>query len=178
MQLGFFFDQTRCSGCYTCIAACRQWHHSQADRRRVETFEEGEFPAVKVTFLSLSCLHCESPACVSACPTGALWKRKEDGIVLVNSEDCLGKADCGQCSLACPYGAIGFGVDERVDKCDFCRRRMEAGEKPICVLACTTRALDFGPLEELRAAVGVRKDAKGFEYNAEVKPSIVFKPKN
>jgi anaerobic dimethyl sulfoxide reductase subunit B (iron-sulfur subunit) len=177
MQLGFFFDQTRCSGCYTCIVACRQWHHSQADRRRVETFEEGEFPDVNVTFLSLSCLHCESPACVSACPTGALWKRKEDGIVLVNSEDCLGKVDCGQCRLACPYDAIGVGVDERVEKCDFCRRRIEAGEKPICVLACTTRALDVGPLEELKAAVGVRKEAKGFVHNVEVKPSIAFKPK-
>jgi anaerobic dimethyl sulfoxide reductase subunit B len=177
MQLGMFFDQTRCCGCYTCVAACRQWHRSPVARRRIETIEEGEFPDVKVAFLSLSCLHCASPACVASCPTGALRKREEDGIVQFDSRDCLGKADCGQCSSACPYQAIGFGIDERVEKCDLCRERIGAGEKPICVLACITRALDVGPLEELKAAFGDHSESKGFDYNVDVKPSIVLKPK-
>jgi anaerobic dimethyl sulfoxide reductase subunit B (iron-sulfur subunit) len=177
MQLGFFFDQTRCCGCYTCIAACRQWHRSPIARRRVETFEEGEFPDVKVTFLSLSCLHCDAPACVASCPTGAVWKRKEDGVVLFNSQDCLGKDDCGRCRSACPYRAIGFGVDDKVEKCDLCGQRIDSGEKPICVLACITRALDVGPMEELKATYGDRKEAKGFDYDGDAKPSIVLKQK-
>ncbi len=178
-QWGFFFDQSRCSGCFTCIIACRQWHHGGINRRRVETIEEGEFPHVTVAFLSLSCLHCESPACVAICPVGALSKRTEDGIVLIDEQCCLGRDTCGQCHDACPYEAIGFKdePDATAEKCDFCLQRITQDEKPLCVLSCPIRALDFGPLADLKDKYGDRIAAKGFTYDGEIRPSIVFKCK-
>ena len=178
-QWGFFFDQSRCSGCYTCILACRQWHDTATNWRRVDTLEEGVFPHMKISFLSLSCLHCESPACVSACPADALWKREEDGIVLIDEQQCLGKNACGQCLEACPYQAIGFkdAPDAKAEKCDFCRQRMKLDQKPLCVISCPTRALDVGWLSEIKDKYGERKDARGFRYDTEVKPAIVFKCK-
>ncbi|MFH1350082.1 MAG: 4Fe-4S dicluster domain-containing protein [Pseudomonadota bacterium] len=177
MQWGFYFDQTRCCGCYTCILACQQWHNTQVNWRWVKTLEEGAFPHVRVSFLSLSCLHCDSPACVSSCPTDALWKREEEGIVLFDKERCLGKDDCGQCLEACPYQAIRFENDAvaKVEKCDLCWERIREGDKPLCVAACITRALDAGPLDELRERYGDQTEAKDFIYDKRLRPSIVFK---
>lgn len=178
-QWGFFFDQSRCCGCYTCILACRQWHDSPVSRRRVDTMEAGEFPHVRVAFLSLSCMHCEFPACVGSCPADALFKRTSDGLVLVDHANCLGKDACGRCRDACPYQAIGFEdkPDATAEKCDFCWQRKEQDEKPICVLACPTRALDAGGLGDIKRKFGERKEARGFVYDDRVKPAIVFKTK-
>lgn len=178
-QIGFSFDQSRCSGCFTCILACRQWHHSGINRRRVETIEQGEFPQVIVAFLSISCLHCESPACVATCPADALRKRTEDGIVQLDHQSCLGRDTCGQCLDACPYEAIGFkdGPDAKAEKCDLCLQRITQDEKPLCVLSCPTRALDSGPLDELKDKYGDRKEVMGFAYDVQMRPSIVFKCK-
>jgi anaerobic dimethyl sulfoxide reductase subunit B (iron-sulfur subunit) len=175
-QWGFYFDQSRCSGCLTCILACRQWHHSRINWRRVETIEQGEFPQLTVAFLSLSCLHCDCPACVATCPADALWKRPEDGTVQIDDQRCLGRDICGQCLNVCPYEAIGFKdePDAKAEKCDFCLQRLQQNEKPLCVLACPTRALDAGPLAELKDTYGDRQEAKGFGYDAAIRPSIVF----
>ena len=128
---------------------------------------------------SLSCLHCDSPICVSSCPTGALRKRNEDGIVTADKEICLGKEECGQCLNACPYEAINFEEDSdaKIEKCDLCLPRIIVGDKPICVLACTTRALEVGPLNELMARYGNRQETNDFKYYSDVRPSIVFKVK-
>lgn len=178
-QWGFFFDQSRCSGCLTCILACRQWHHSHINWRRVETIEKGAFPHVSVAFLSLSCFHCDCPACVAICPAGALWKNPADGTVQVDAESCLGRDVCGQCLDACPYAAIGFKdePDAKAEKCDFCWQRLKQDEKPLCVLSCPTRALDTGSLAALKNTYGDRKEAKGFVYNDKIRPSIIFKCK-
>lgn len=109
MQLGFFFDQTRCTGCDTCTIACKDWHEyplgaEPAAWRWVEAIESGKYPRPSVKYLALSCLHCAHPACVDACPAGAIRKRDEDGIVVVDREACLGKDQCGaMCRDACPY---------------------------------------------------------------------------
>jgi len=178
-QWGFFFDQSRCSGCFTCILACRQWHHSRINWRRVATLEEGAFPHVTVAFLSLSCLHCDNPACVAACPTDALWKRSEGGTVQIDDLRCLGRDTCGQCLDACPYEAIGFAdePDAKAEKCDFCWQRVTNDEKPLCVVSCPMRALDAGPLAQLKEKYGDRREAKGFVYDSAIRPSIVFKGK-
>ena len=69
-----------------------------------------------------SCLHCETPACVTVCPTGASYKRAEDGIVLVNADTCIG---CKLCSWACPYGAREYDDDDGVmKKCTLCVDRI------------------------------------------------------
>lgn len=182
MQLAFYFDQTRCTGCYTCVVACKDWHDvppGPASWRRVLTIEKGEYPELFVAFLSISCLHCAQPACVRVCPTDAITKRNEDGIVTVDQEACLGKDACGLCLTACPYGAPQFGPehDARMEMCDLCLDRWQEGKKPICVAGCPTRALDAGPIEEMEAKYGQIHQAAGFVYDQKLQPSIIFKAK-
>ena len=159
MQMAFFFNQTRCSGCLTCVVACRQWHSADHDRlswRRVETIEKGSFPDLRVSFLSLSCLHCQDCPAVPSCPTLAMTKRKKDGIVLVDPEKCIGSSACGNCRDACPYAIPQFnpGQNFKMEKCDFCVDRLSRGEPPICVEACPMHALDAGDLEEMKKKLG------------------------
>jgi len=180
MQLGFYIDQSRCTGCYTCTVACKDWHDIPAGPvswRWVVTVEKGKYPEVFVAFLSLSCLHCAEPTCVSACPVNAITRRQQDGIVIVDQEMCLGKDDCGLCQEACPYGAAQFSAEEgaKMQKCDFCADRWEEGKKPICVESCPMRALDAGTLEELEAKYGSLKEVDGFTYVEENRPSVLFK---
>lgn len=106
-------------------------------------------PAMTLHF-PRSCLHCETPACVTVCPTGASYKRAEDGIVLVDEDKCIG---CKLCSWACPYGAREYStVDGVMKKCTLCVDRIynqhlpEAERQPACVQACPTRARHFGDL--------------------------------
>ena len=98
MQMGFYFDQTRCVACLACITSCKQWHHvppGSAKWRRVITTESGKYPNVAVNFLSTGCYHCAEPVCVDVCPAKAISKREQDGIVLVNSEKCREPNPCG-----------------------------------------------------------------------------------
>ncbi len=181
MQMGFYFDQTRCNGCFTCIVACKDRHDIPAGPvswRRVTTMEKGLFPDLHVAFLSTACHHCEKPACVSVCPVEAVTKREEDGIVIVDPEVCLGR-DCGQCLEACPYNAPQFGLedDAKMQKCTFCIDRLADGKKPACVDACPMRALDAGPMEDLRAKYGDIRETEGFVFSKELSPCVVFKPK-
>ena len=182
LQHGFFFDQSRCTGCLTCIIACKQWHsvdYEAMNWRRVETVENGTFPHLKVSFLSISCLHCLTPPCVSACPASAIVKRQEDGIVVVDSEKCLGQPDCGLCEEACPYGIPQFnpGRDFKMEKCDLCLDRQEQGKQPICVDACPVHALDSAPLEELSKRYGSGTVAEGFDFSRKANPSIILRKK-
>ena len=182
MQLGFYFDQTRCTGCFTCVVACKDWNDVEAGPaswRRVETIERGKYPDVFVAFLSTTCYHCTEPACVSACPANAIAKREEDGVVVVDQERCLGKDSCDLCWQACPYKAPQFGAGEnaKMQMCNLCLDRWAEGKQPICVTGCPTRALDSGPIDEMMAKYGEAKEAQGFAYSSETKPSVVFKPK-
>jgi len=182
MQLGFYFDQTRCTGCFTCVIACKDWNDvaaGPASWRRVKTIERGKYPDLFVAFLTTACYHCAEPTCVSACPTSAITKREEDGIVVVEPEICLGKDNCDLCWQACPYKAPQFPAEEnaKMQKCDLCLDRWADGKQPTCVASCPMRALAAGPVEELMVAYGEAKEAHGFAYSAETKPSVVFKPK-
>ena len=185
MQTGFYFDQSRCTGCSACLIACEDWHEydlgsEPANWIRLTAIEKGKFPDLSLTYLFITCLHCADPLCVPACPAGAITKREEDGIVIVDREACLGNTNCdGACQAACPYDAPQFGPepDAKVQKCDLCLDRWAEGKKPICVEACPMRALDAGPLIELKAKYGDIQEAEGFVYSEEAKPSIVFKLK-
>ncbi len=110
---------------------------------------EAAQPAMTLHF-PRSCLHCETAACVTVCPTGASYKRAEDGIVLVDEDKCIG---CKLCSWACPYGAREYSAVEGVmKKCTLCVDRIynahlpEAERQPACVQACPTKARHFGDL--------------------------------
>jgi anaerobic dimethyl sulfoxide reductase subunit B (iron-sulfur subunit) len=183
MQMAFYFDQSRCIGCYTCSIACKDWHDIKAgpaNWRRVTSREWGAYPNVFLTYLSLSCNHCENPACVTACPASAITKKEEDGIMVVNGEECLGNEICDTlCKQACPYSAPQFGDEEgaKMQMCTFCLGRLAENKKPICVEACPMRALDAGPIEELREKYGNLQEVEDFTYSEKIKPSIVFKPR-
>jgi Fe-S-cluster-containing dehydrogenase component len=118
-QLGLVIDLDVCVGCHACAVNCKEWNasgHSAplTDREpygaepdgvwfnRIHAFEVGEGENGHTVYFPRSCLHCDEPACVTVCPTGASYKRAEDGIVLVNADTCIG---CKLCSWACPYGA-------------------------------------------------------------------------
>ena len=181
MQLGFYFDQTRCTGCDTCTIACKDWNEyplgaEPANWRWVVEIESGTFPDLSVNYLALSCLHCAQAPCVEACPADAIHKRPEDGIVTVAREACLGRDACGaMCEAVCPYGAPRFGPEPnaRMQKCDLCLDRWGEGKLPICVAGCPMRALDAGDIEELKAKYGNTIQAVGFTYDTTTRPSIV-----
>lgn len=183
MQRGFYFDQTRCTGCLTCGVACKDWHDIPAGPvkwRVIKPIEKGVFPEPFVAYLAESCYHCGSPGCADACPVGAISKREEDGIVVVDREMCLGRSVCGgQCRDACPYGAPQFaeGEEDQMQKCDLCLDRLAEGKKPVCVESCPLRALDAGPVARLREKYGSSQEAAGFAYSEELRPSVVFKGK-
>jgi anaerobic dimethyl sulfoxide reductase subunit B (iron-sulfur subunit) len=168
MQMVFYFNRSRCTGCYACVVTCKDWHDippGPVFLRRVIVTEEGRYPEVTVSFLSTACHHCAHPACVPACPAGAITKRETDGIVVVDRELCLGGEQCARvCLEACPYEAPQFGEepDARMQKCDLCSGRWQEGRKPVCVEACPMRALDAGSQEEMEAKYGLGKETAGF----------------
>lgn len=182
MQLGMYIAQNRCTGCFACVVACKDWHDVPAGPAswiRLKTIEKGKFPNLFVAFLPITCWHCENPECVSACPAEAITKRDVDGIVIVDREACLGRDDCGMCLDACPYDAPQFGAEEnaKMQKCDFCIDRWAEDKKPICVSSCPLQALDAGPINELRAKYGDVRETVGFAFSESLVPSITFKPK-
>ena len=152
-QKAFYFDMTTCVGCHACQVACRDrngLYNPGEIFRKVDTYEGGKFPTPWFFPLSIACNHCAKPACVAICPTGAMYKDEETGLVLLDSALCDG---CGLCTMACPYKEpILLKMDEKTvcAKCDGCYTNVKKGENPVCVDACNMRSLQFGDLEELQ----------------------------
>jgi anaerobic dimethyl sulfoxide reductase subunit B (iron-sulfur subunit) len=148
-QLGFSLDISRCSGCMACTVACFDQNDlpgNQAAFRHVSKIESGKYPDSSIAYFSLSCMHCGDAPCVAVCPSGALKKEDNNGIVLVNRELCIG---CHACAVICPFGAPQFPEGKTMAKCDACISRVNQGMEPACVRTCTTKALAFGPIEQL-----------------------------
>jgi len=182
MQMAFYFDQSRCIGCYACAVACKDWNNiaaGPAHWRRVTSLEWGTYPNVFLTYLSLSCHHCATPACEEACPVNAIGKNKKNGVMAVNRDECLGYNACGACKQACPYEVPQFGEEEnpKMQMCTFCADRLADNKKPACVDSCPVRALDAGPIEELQAQYGNVNKVPGFRASSKTMPSIIFKPR-
>jgi Fe-S-cluster-containing dehydrogenase component len=94
-----------------------------------------------IDFVYLSCFHCEKPWCVDACPTGAMRRREQDGIVFVEPSLCVG---CKACITACPWSVPQWNPEiGKVGKCDLCMDRIDEGLEPACVTKCTTGCLSF-----------------------------------
>jgi anaerobic dimethyl sulfoxide reductase subunit B (iron-sulfur subunit) len=150
MQYGFYFNAERCIGCNACVIACKDWNDLKPGElvywRRVTTTESGKGLHVQLTNQSLSCLHCGKPSCLAACPQGAISKRSEDGIVVVDQLKCQG---CRTCLEACPFGIPQYGPDGKMQICNFCTEKIRAGMPPACAAACTGKALFAAPLDEL-----------------------------
>ncbi len=156
-QYGFLIDLSRCTGCNACVVSCKQWHGIAPGPEkwmRVYQWEKGAFPDIDLRVLPLMCFHCESPLCAEACPNGAISKEEKYGAVLVDPGKCTGARKCWE---ACPYGTPQFARDDpgvKMSKCNMCIDRLEQGLAPICVVSCSLRALEFGPLDELMEKFG------------------------
>ncbi len=147
-QYAMLIDTRRCIGCHTCSVACKAEFDVPlgVTRSWVEYTEKGTFPNVSRHFLPRLCNHCLKPQCVDVCPTGATYKRKQDGIVVVDSGLCIG---CKYCILACPYDARFLNpVTGVADKCDFCIHRVSKGLLPSCVNSCVGGARIFGDISD------------------------------
>ena len=135
-------DQRRCIGCHSCTVACRTWNKLPMDivyNPVVSDGVQGTWPNVHRNWLPTLCMHCEKPACVPACPTGAS-QQDEDGTVWIDYTKCMA---CKVCVNACPYGMRDQSkVEPRlhrfVRKCTFCRerRKMDPEAVPYCVQTC------------------------------------------
>jgi anaerobic dimethyl sulfoxide reductase subunit B len=170
-QMGFYVDLDRCLMCNSCEVACKQFNNIKANtikRRRLLDFTSGTYPNVKRTGLSLSCMHCEQPACAAVCPTGAISKRIEDGVVVVDPTKCIG---CHYCFFACPFGVPAY-TDGVMNKCDYClSQNLAEGEPPRCVATCPVQALHSGTMEELADIVSTKAAKK---LVGATNPSIFF----
>lgn len=173
-KLGLVIDLDTCVGCQACVTSCKEWNTggmtgplSDQDPygtdphgtwlNRVHSYEAGNGQKSSTVHFPRSCLHCETPACVTVCPTGASYKRAEDGIVLINPDTCIG---CKLCSWACPYGAREYDYTEGVmKKCTLCVDRIynetlePEDRQPACVRACPTGARHFGDLGDPQSDV-------------------------
>ena len=160
MAKTFVIDAAKCSGCYNCQIACKDEHvgndwspYSKPQPEigqfwlRVEERVQGTIPKVKLDYIPRLCNHCEKPACMDACPEGAIYRR-DDGFVLIHPEKCTG---CGKCRTACPYGVIYMNAELKIaQKCTGCAHLLDNGAKlPRCVEACPTEAIRFGEEADL-----------------------------
>ncbi|KMW58121.1 Anaerobic dimethyl sulfoxide reductase chain B [Candidatus Rhodobacter oscarellae] len=196
-KLGLVIDLDTCVGCHACVVACKGWNTENygaplADKdaygaepvgsflNRIHSYEvqPANAPAQLIHFPK-SCLHCEGAPCVTVCPTGASYKRVEDGIVLVNESDCIG---CGLCAWACPYGAREMDPVENVmKKCTLCVDRIynenlpEIDREPACVRTCPAGARHFGDFADPESNVSQLVAERG---GIELMPEQETKPVN
>lgn len=183
-QVGFHFAQNLCMGCKACQVACKDKNNLEVGQlwRRVVEVEGGSYyedgaairHQVYAFWISLGCNHCADPLCVRNCPTGAMYKREDDGIVLVNKEKCIG---CRYCVWSCPYGAPQYNEQEgKIGKCDYCIDLVQQGKDPACVAACPMRALHAGKLDELKQKHRGVDQTKGLPDPNITNPSLVVTP--
>ncbi len=174
-KLGLVIDLDICVGCHACATSCKEWNTGGYSAPLTDTDPYGENPSgvwfnrvhsfevsaedgsSRTINFPKSCLHCEDAPCVTVCPTGASFKREEDGIVLVNPDTCIG---CKLCSWACPYGAREYDTDDGVmKKCTLCVDKIynedlpAESRVPACVGACPTGARSFGDLGDPNSGV-------------------------
>ena len=197
-KLGLVIDLDTCVGCHACVVSCKGWNTENygaplADQdaygenplgtflNRVHSYEvQPEDSPAQLIHFPKSCLHCDDAPCVTVCPTGASYKRTEDGIVLVNETDCIG---CGLCAWACPYGARELDGEEKVmKKCTLCVDRIynenlpEEDRVPACVRTCPAGARHFGDLDDPDSEVSkLVADRGGFDLMPEMNTKPVNK---
>jgi Fe-S-cluster-containing dehydrogenase component len=167
--MGVLVDTTVCIGCRNCEWACKTAHGLETPpletyedktplghmRRPDETtltvvnqYENARDSELPVT-VKVQCMHCDHPACVSACIVGAISKHA-NGEVVWDTDKCIG---CRYCMVACPFQIPAFeyhkALGPRIMKCDFCAERRTEGKLPACVESCPVEALTYGPREDL-----------------------------
>ena len=156
-KYGFAINLFRCIGCRTCTISCKMENHLADGVQRVHVLNDegtltldtpsGTYPDLSFTWRPVPCQQCDNPACIDVCPVeGATYKR-DDGVVVVDKDACIG---CGSCVEACPYGARTLDPETSiVDKCDMCLHRLTNGvDRTMCALCCPNRAITAGDLDD------------------------------
>ena len=168
-------DTKRCVGCNACSMACKMTNNLPDGTWWTRVLTEGGdevdtpagiFPEVSMRYVTVSCQHCDNPACVKVCPVGATYKDPETGVVRQDYDKCIG---CRMCMAACPYTGVrsfnweepGYSIDHAVgdadiaahqkhvvEKCTFCYHRISKGEEPACMHLCVGRARFWGDLDD------------------------------
>lgn len=156
MAYAMLIDTTRCVGCMSCQSACQAEYGFPESEEAVlsatarTTVEEHEGQYVRRL-----CMHCDTPACVSVCPVGALEKTPE-GPVIYDEKACMG---CRYCMAACPFEVPRYewtSQTPRIQKCIMCYPRIKEGKLPACVEACPAEAVTFGHKKEILAQARLR----------------------
>ncbi|WP_350455370.1 4Fe-4S dicluster domain-containing protein [Slackia heliotrinireducens] len=192
-EKAILFDSSRCSACKACQVACKCWNglpspmetNSQEwsgtlqnppdlndNTRLIITFDEadnGKAYGVNWAFGRRACMHCTDAGCVQVCPSGALFKDEETGLVSYNKDKCIG---CKYCAAACPFdvprhiGSSFLGGETLINKCTGCLDRVRQDRAPACVTTCQPGALRFGDRDEMIAIAEERVEllkSKGFD---------------
>lgn len=184
-QLGWVIDLDKCTGCHACSVACMAENNTSplaspltvrngrvqgaVIYRKVLHTMSGSYPTPNLAFVTMSCNHCEFPACMKSCPKGAISKRASDGVVLIDQAKCIG---CKYCVWACPYGAPQYNeATKKVEKCTLCAHRLAEGLQPACVTTCSGRALS---LEEFDMSRSGENAPAGFTGPKLTHPSVRF----
>ncbi len=132
----------------------------------------GEFPNGYYFYMPRICNHCEEPSCLAACPTQSIFKRKEDGVVLINEDTCK---NMRLCQAACPYKKIYHNRELTVSqKCISCFPRLEEGVAPACVRQCPGRSRHFGFINDKNSSV--YRLVKEFKVALPLYPQFGTKP--
>jgi len=164
--VGILVDTTRCAGCQACSEACAEAHGlPEPDLDEEITLDRktstSQWTVIrgdedKEIYVKTQCMHCNQPACASACPTQAMYKTPE-GPVIWREDKCMG---CRFCMLSCPFDIPKFEYDSpipKIQKCIMCWDRLQEGEEPACTEACPEEAIIFGKrrdlLEEARSRI-------------------------
>ena len=158
-------DLDRCSGCDSCIAACKLENDVDLGvcYNRVHAVgPTGTFPDIEQYWLPLQCQQCENPGCIEVCPTGASYRDEATGVVLVNAEECIG---CESCLTGCPYNVRQLNPNTNVvEKCTLCFQRHENETwEPACVHNCCCGARYFGDLDDANSSAAKAVAAAGAE---------------
>lgn len=196
MKLGLVIDLDVCVGCHGCAVSCKQWNTSGTTGpltdynpygkdpsgvwfNRIRSYEVGDYPNNKTINFPMSCMHCEQADCVDVCPTGASYKRVEDGVVLVDQDKCMG---CNYCSWACPYGARELDrASGTMKKCTLCidriydERLAPEDRQPSCVITCPAHARYFGDFDDPNSEVSKLVHERG---GYALMPELGYSPTN
>lgn len=140
-RIEIHLDPGRCVCCYACVIACQDLHYDvdekgPALRRAIR--KETETGEIRCT--SIGCMHCADAPCLAVCPTGAIRRDEDTGLVQVDRSRCVG---CRSCLRACPFQVPQFTAENKMVKCDGCLDRIRAGRLPVCVQTCPSGALSL-----------------------------------
>jgi len=193
-RYGIVVDLNRCTGCMTCVIACKEENLTRPEVSWVTVLSVENEKLDRIIYFRFACMHCEDPKCVAACPNGAIYKR-EDGIVLIDQDKCMGTHAC---ITACPYGVIrinpnkeyfaGQGVPfqevgnsyrnhppGKASMCTMCVHRIDEGKEPACVVACPSQAMTFVDLDDPQNIVSDKfQRARGLLASERTNPKVRY----